>query len=92
MSGLTEQDYFLATHRHDKLVEMDQLFLAGIEKMFDRCTSSSQRGNGIKKLWDLRASYVREIMAAKTSDQVKDISICFHCFDKKQEGECTDCD
>lgn len=76
-----------------KLQEIQYKFVDGVGYLL-----AKYNGNyafihyGINKLWKLKKYYEDQVKAcANSPNKVKDIPVCFKCFDK-ENGPCTDCD
>lgn len=76
-----------------KFQEIQYGFISGVEKLLEnrKNEDSEYTDWGLNKLWKLKQSYEQQLVDFhKDGQQVKDINVCFRCFDK--EKPCTDCD
>lgn len=76
----------------NKKNEIKSSFVKGVGAMLKRCKTDNEIAEGLKKLWNLKEFYENQLLACQDVEAVEDIEVCFHCFDKKEEGECRDCD
>lgn len=74
-----------------KFQEIQYGFISSIDKLIELNKSPIETEWGLKKLWHLKKYYEQQLIEFhRNSQQVKDINICFKCFDN--EKPCTDCD
>lgn len=75
-----------------KFQEIQYGFIDGVEFMLGKCEVGPEVEMGLLKLWSLKKAYEEQLLeAADCPDKVKDIAICFRCYDKPN-GICHDCD
>lgn len=78
---------------HLKYEEIQHKFVDGVGYMLVNYANHPEiYSDGIVKLWKLKDYYEQQLENAKNDlNAVKDVEVCFRCFDKK-EGPCHDCD
>lgn len=81
-----------------KFQEIQLSFADGIGYLLDKYPYNGTADSlccivkGTEKLYKLKKYYEQQLKeCADSPDKVKDIEICFRCFDKK-DTPCTDCD
>lgn len=77
-----------------KFQEIQLKFVDGIGYLLNRADHdpSISVDHGLRKLYRLKAIYEQQLEdSASSPDHVKEIEVCFRCFDKPS-GECKDCD
>lgn len=80
----------LNNHVALKFQEIQYGFISAVEALLDTDKSAEYIKWGLRKLWRLKDFYETQLTSAYDLEQVKDIKICFKCFDK--DKPCTDCD
>lgn len=74
-----------------KYQEIQVKFIDGILALNGRLYPVSVKANGLNKLVRLKEGYEAQLEEASTTPaKIKDVVICFKCFDK--EKPCDDCD
>lgn len=87
-----ERIFDLHNHFVLKFQEIQYGYIDGIDYMLKRCKTANECFKGLIKLRNLKDTYENQLLQAKDHlDAVKEIQVCFRCFDKP-EGECHDCD
>lgn len=78
-----------------KFQEIQLKFIDGIECLINKHNEnplSVRLDAGLIKLHKLKSLYESQLEdASDDANRVKDLNICFRCFDKP-DGECKDCD
>lgn len=72
--------------------EIQYKFVDGVNYLLKNYSSDLERGTGIAKLYKIKEYYEQQLKeSANDPIRVKDINICFMCFNKGDKP-CTDCD
>lgn len=81
----------LNNHIALKFQEIQYGFIGAVESVLARYTSDAQIHWALRKLHSLKVGYEQQLLEFHgDAEQVRDIQICFKCFDKGEP--CTDCD